>query len=432
MEYLKQKGRVQTQGLEDEKNWACDQALDFSLMLQSLGIQWQPDLLLQLPVYECLEACIRCFKLEAHANPYIELFLDVVWEYSRRNPASVSAFLSFWEKNGESYAVALPENINAIRVMTVHKSKGLEFPVVILPFAGYETKPDKSAFWVEHGLEEAADVPLMHYHFSNSVRYGSENMQADFEHRIKEMELDTKNLLYVATTRARDALFMLSEKPPKNASGAVPQLSTVLYDFALPNLESEVWEIGALPLPDKNKSPEGDSDIGFEPLQSSDWRPRLRMALRADRFWTEEDNESSRQFGNLVHEIFAAIDTAEDLPDHLLQLKRQGILTPEEVNDLEKTLRPLVEHEKLEAFFKPSLKVWKEEGILSPDGSLFRPDRVAQQADGSLLVLDFKTGKPSPSHHEQLFMYRNKLESMGYTVAKAYLVYTQNLNIIES
>ena len=153
---------------------------------------------------------------------YIQYFLDIVLERDIRNQAGISDFLNYWDKNAEKFSIPSPEGTNAVRIMTIHKSKGLEFPVVIFPFAeeDYTRKP-KDKLWLSNE-EEAVELPKILIDNTSSVEGFGEAAKAVYDSKKQEELLDNINVLYVALTRAEEQLYVISQQLKPKKDGEYP------------------------------------------------------------------------------------------------------------------------------------------------------------------------------------------------------------------
>lgn len=173
-------------------------------------------------MYEAVEIIISKFIHPKNKSAYIQYFLDIVIERDIRNQSGISDFLNYWDKNSQKFSIPSPEGKNAVRIMTVHKSKGLEFPVVILPFADedYNKKP-KDKLWLI-AEEDTFGLPKVLIDNSSAVAGYGEDAKLVYEHKKQEDLLDNINVLYVALTRAEEQIYVISRMVETNKEGAYP------------------------------------------------------------------------------------------------------------------------------------------------------------------------------------------------------------------
>ncbi|HSN49212.1 MAG TPA: 3'-5' exonuclease, partial [Flavobacterium sp.] len=204
------------QGMDKEKemefeNWLTN--FDITLSFQDIR---------KKSLYESVELIVSKFLNSQNGNAYVQYFLDIVLERDVRNQAGISDFLNYWDKNAEKFSIPSPEGNNAVRIMTIHKSKGLEFPVVIMPFAeeDYSRSP-KDKLWI---TAEADDFGLSKVLIDNSraVEGFGEQAKLVYDQKSQEELLDNVNVLYVALTRAEEQLYIISQNLKPKKDGEYP------------------------------------------------------------------------------------------------------------------------------------------------------------------------------------------------------------------
>jgi ATP-dependent exoDNAse (exonuclease V) beta subunit len=195
---------------------------DFEKWLLTFDVSLSFEDIRKKSLYEAVEIIISKFVLPLEGNAYVQYFLDIVLERDIRNQAGIADFLSYWDKNAHKFSIPSPEGNNAVRIMTIHKSKGLEFPVVIMPFAeeDYSRKP-KDKLWLD---AEDADlgVPKALIDNSSAVEGFGESASAVFNLKKQEELLDNINVLYVALTRAEEQLYIISQSLNEKKDGEFP------------------------------------------------------------------------------------------------------------------------------------------------------------------------------------------------------------------
>ncbi|WP_304199825.1 exodeoxyribonuclease V subunit beta [Flavobacterium alvei] len=204
------------QGMDKRKesefeNWLMD--FDISLSFQDIR---------KKSLYEAVELIVSKFLRSQNGNAYVQYFLDIVLDRDVRNQAGISDFLNYWDKNAEKFSIPSPEGKNAVRIMTIHKSKGLEFPVVIMPFADEDyAKSPKSKLWIDAEKDEFG-LPKVLVDNSKAVEGFGEAAKSVYVQKSQEELLDNINVLYVALTRAEEQLFVISELVNPKKDGEYP------------------------------------------------------------------------------------------------------------------------------------------------------------------------------------------------------------------
>ena len=183
--------------------------------LNSYGLFFELSKFHQKPFYEKVEEIIRSFQLIHASDAYVQFFLDVVLEQQRKG-TSIQEFLDFWEDKKEKLSIVAPDAKQAVRVMTIHKSKGLEFPVVIFPYDLNIYKQINPKAWLDELPEIFHGFPELLVDYSKSLSYINDKGLHIFNTRREAQELDNFNLLYVALTRSVEQLYIITEHNVKS------------------------------------------------------------------------------------------------------------------------------------------------------------------------------------------------------------------------
>ncbi len=378
---------------------------------------------------------------------YLWKFLDVLNEYVLLKDKLVAGFLQHFNQNRNSYCISSSNQVDAVTISSIHKSKGLEYPVVILPFVNWTFQADSEKIWFELGdqvsedLEMGEDLRLQHI-------YGRVNATEVLafpdlvQQTLKEKEaifLDALNMLYVATTRPKQSLHLLLTVPDmdlhsRTLSTYENSVGRLLYEYAQSNgelvdlplyLQTETeWissyysfsTIEVIPSLDRLTSSNLDKNIHIS-LGKAVSPITLRVnSAKADLYTAASQK---REIGNQLHDILAQLPDMEAWP--YVRAKSKLDLA---------TLETLFESEKVRSFFAKDVLAFKEVDLLCPDGKIIRPDRVNKIGE-ALQVIDFKTGKQKPEHHDQINRYKQTLVDMGYQVTKGVLIYLETGELID-
>ncbi len=383
-----------------------------------------------LPVYDILEQAIACFRLGGDAAAYLVFLLDLVLEIGMAGDASIGTFLEHWELKKKDASLKAPENQNAVRLMTIHQAKGLEFPIVLYPFADSPVSGFRQGkLWVPVPREQYGGFSYLQIGKRKDVpQYGSQAAACYLEEQ-ENTQLDAYNILYVAHTRAEKALFVLSKNPSAKSSSG--QTYADLYQGYLEQKglwrsEQMSYGFGQLPpaeevddLPDTTALPFRYS--GKEALP-------LHMITRSGQEWATGIGEAL-SIGNLIHYAMSMIHTRADLPAAIQRLLREGALRESQEERMEKVLTQITEHPDLTGYFDAGWKVYNERELLIRKAVFLRPDRL-QVRGRSAVLIDYKTGQPRPEHRDQLQEYQEVVSRMGFEVERAILVYINQEQVI--
>jgi len=376
-------------------------------------------------LYEAVEIIISAFINRTKSNAYVQYFLDIVLERDMRSQAGIADFLDYWDKKSDSFSIPSPERNNAVRIISVHKSKGLEFPVVIFPFAEENYgRQRKDRLWLDAEQEEFG-LPKVLIDNSQAVEnYGAE-AQSVYRQKKQEELLDNVNVLYVALTRAEEQLYVISQMVKPNKEGNYPDntasffIEYLIQDGRFDENTME-YEFGR----PERLSEEGEkiSEVMTIAQLSHTLDPKnIKIATREALMWGTRQAEAIN-YGDIVHEILSFVKTKNDIDTAVDIAIEDGMISPFQKTYVREILSSIVEHEQLEAFFATENEIMNEQPILQKSGIIV-PDRMVRARNGEILLLDYKTGRYRPKHENQIDRYRQAIESMGYLVAKKALVY---------
>jgi ATP-dependent exoDNAse (exonuclease V) beta subunit len=397
----------------------------------------------KMTLFDAIESIIDFFGVGNYSwnVPYIIAFMDIILEYSKSKDVDFMSFIDWWELAGEAKSVILPSGLDAIRILTIHKSKGLEFPVVILPFLSWnlDHRPSKRpVIWTKPGMPPFNDLGIVPVKYSSEL---SETIfEADYNAERFHSFLDNVNLLYVAMTRAVDALYGFIPGKPGPLNGIAKIIKEAIQcnnnpagesGFVLSrmlNTERKVFEFGEVPV--KENKRELRKYLTLNSYKVNKRPESLRLKLHAGNYLGMEGERIREMagYGTIMHEVFAGISCRDDIPDAVGNLVLEGKIDAKESTALIERLNDLISDEMVSSWFDPGNVLMKETGILLPSGGIRRPDRIIIR-DGNALVIDFKFGNESPSHEEQISLYRTLLEMMGYVKVEAFLWYVDRKKI---
>lgn len=377
-------------------------------------------------LYEAVEIIISKFILPSEGNAYLQFFLDIVLERDIRNQAGVADFLAFWDKNAEKFSIPSPEGNNAVRIMTIHKSKGLEFPVVIMPFADedYNRKP-KDKLWLD--TEEIdLGVPKALVDNSSAVESFGESASAVFNLKKQEELLDNINVLYVALTRAEEQLYVISQSLKAKNDGEYPNNMASFFIKFLMNEgvydeEKLNYDFGnKIRLSKVSKTLDLVKTI---PVVKEVLNPKnIKIAQREALMWGTHQQEAI-SYGNIVHEILAFVKDKSDIDLAVAKSLENGLITYDQVDKVMQTLKEIVNHPELTICFNGNDTVLNEQTIVQKEGRILKPDRVVFLENKEAFLLDYKTGAVNAKYQHQIQEYQDAIEDLGYKVLKKALVY---------
>ena len=405
---------------------ALYQETDFENWLMSFDVSLSFQNIRKKSLYEAVEVIISKFLNPKISNAYVQYFLDIVLERDIRNQAGISDFLNFWDKNAEKFSIPSPEGTNAVRLMTIHKSKGLEFPVVIFPFAeeDYNRKP-KDKLWL-NAEEQDFGLPKVLIDNSSAVEgFGSAAAEV-YNQKKQEELLDNINVLYVALTRAEEQLYVISnmnlsskgEIPKNNMCGFFINYLGNNGGFDANKLEYEFGNATKLSVAKQHI----DTSKTI-PLVSEILNPKnIKIAQREALMWGTHQQEAI-EYGNVIHEILSFVKIKNDVDLAITKSIENGLITYAQKGTVLNTIQEIVNHSELEICFAEGNEVLNEQTIIQKEGKTIKPDRMVLTKKNEVLLLDYKTGTHSVKYQQQLENYQTAIELMGYKVIKKALIY---------
>ena len=407
------------------------------------GFLSQREVLLTMPLYDLAERLHAIFGLEAlnDQSAYVFAFYDQLASYVNENTADIDSFLAAWDE-GICGKTIQSEDTNGVRILSIHKSKGLEFDYVICPFCDWQLeKQSGNILWCQPTEEPFSDLPLAPVDYSRNQMMGT-IYEKDYLHEHLQNTVDNLNLLYVAFTRACKGLYVFGKRGAKaSRSGLIedclPLVAQEIPEAILSGIEDEKGELQfSLAGDSRNSSNSRSSRNSGQTSENPFLQPaapiavdfrymdsqvNFRQSNRSQAFIeAEESDEIERlnyiQTGSVLHQIFSMIRTTEDIEDALKQLQFEGVLyderiTPERITSM---LRKRLQDPRVADWFSSHWTLFNECTILTmEDGEVKerRPDRV--MTDGKKwVVVDFKFGSPKPEYNDQVQEYMQLIKTM--------------------
>lgn len=393
--------------------------------------------LIRMPVYEVMEEVIRIFNLpetlDFKSMGYLQAFLDIVSRYSAENSLDFSSFLDWWEFNKDEYSLMVPETKPAVKIMSIHKAKGLEFPVVIIPYANWEHKMD-SQLWLHANPSIPTTPPLDIPMPVNSSKILEETFFKDaYLEEQEKVLIDNINLLYVAFTRAVDTLYIIAQRKRKNDNfDRLKELAVPLmtgdneqqghFFFGEPTVKAQEENV-----------PKEVEFVETDRLISNKWYSRITIRRKFTEFWRFEEGYRAerRNWGLLVHQVLSHIHSPKDVPHAISDVLVSGDIEADERDILEQKIGEIFEIAEVREWFDPGYvdmgAVFTESPMITESGVL-RPDRVIVSGD-RVKIIDFKTGAAHEAYVEQMKKYKEAVLAMGYREVEAVLFYLESKEV---
>ncbi len=389
----------------------------------------------KLPLFELTETLIEIFDLGGQVGElsYLQAFQDLVLEFTGRERSDLNSFLEWWELNKKNKSIQVSDQVNAAQILTIHKSKGLQFRYVIVPFCSWNMDHEGYMgpnLWVksDQGIfDKAGYIP---------VRYKSALKETHFNAEYNEERtrayLDNLNLLYVALTRAEEGMTVLAPHPEgvKNMKHSV---AAFMYNGIAQSLElltnwdkaAEVWSSGDFK-PEQKSNHRQTPSVHLSHYQSTSWREKLVIRQSGRDYFgvSTEDSPAveKRNYGIHLHQVFSRIKYKPDVTRVMAEIKSEGWLTPDDVPALEMLIGEMLNHPQISSWFAAEWEVRTEVPILLPGGKESRIDRLLINGNKAV-VIDYKTGNVQKTDQAQVKEYMDTLKAMGFTEVEGHLLY---------
>lgn len=398
--------------------------LEFQKWLTEIEVDFSFQNIRKKALYEATELIISKMIPVAKRNAYVQYFLDLILEHDLKKQSGISDFLYYWENNSEKLSIPSPEGNDAVRIMTIHKSKGLEFPVVIFPFAEENYSQNKGdKIWITTD-ESQVGLPKALVSKNKDVENFGEAAALVYNQKKEEDLLDNINVLYVALTRAEEQLYVISGLVSENSKGELPNnMATFFIEFLGSEFNEKQLEYEFGSNQKVSITKEVVSNALTIPQLSETLHPKnIKIAQRESVMWNTKQQKAI-EYGNIIHEILAFVKTKNDIDLAITKAIENGLIISSQKEEVFATISEIVNHQELEDYFSPNHKVMNEQTIIQKQGAVVKPDRMSISKDKKVFLLDYKTGQHLPKHKTQLENYQKSIEDMGYTVDKKALIY---------
>lgn len=399
-----------------------------------------------LSLFESVERIIGFFSLGSYPgnSAYLNSLQDCVLEFSANNSSEVPLFLEWWATTGSKKSVVLSEQQDSIRVMTIHKSKGLQFNVVILPFLTWQLSHDKNPIiWIKPETAPFNKLGLVPVKYKKSLSFS--HFAEDYNEEKFSSVVDNLNLVYVAFTRAVDCLIGFCPDKAGSHSITVGNVlkDAMVYDaehqndkpiISLPqffNSAKSFFSYGEIPerVEENLKSQLKEVSVpGYEVNTSLN---RLKLKFHGENFLVNmpEEQAVKLNYGKIMHEVFSYISTPDDVQVAVMKLVLEGKIPESGSNELVRKVGDLLSDPIVKEWFEAGSVIIRERDILMASGNTKRPDRVIMKDDKAIIV-DFKFGLEKPGYLNQVRNYRKLMNDMGYKKVEAYIWYVEINKVI--
>jgi len=390
--------------------------------LQALGksgsiLNSQLSILNSLSLYDCCEEALRMLDLDGIETAYTATFLSVVARYTQTHRQDLAEFLQWFDEQKDRLSTSTASDLDAVRLMTIHKAKGLEAPVVMYPILNRREPADP--LWVH--VPEGQGIPLP----AGWVRPGKEEHTLfDEEYATEQFksQLDRINVLYVALTRPKEQLLVYCQQPPASTTTTY---NALLRDYVAEHAGFQEIAPGTFALGETQKCQPDTGQLStlnsqFSTIVFPSWSHRIAIARQADDLFAPAD-DSARLHGNRLHDLLSRLSHSGMAGKILDAYLAAHPCEPDEAEALRQTLATLLADPAAARFFGPAYTAHRETELMA-DGEVLRPDRIVETPE-ALWVVDFKTGTPRPEHRDQVERYCQVLSRMDSRPVQGFLLY---------
>ena len=390
-------------------------------------------------VEEALEELILRYRLHTRTEDiaYIQAIQEQVHTFSASKIADLPLFVKWWEETGRTQSINLPQNSRAITIISIHKSKGLEFEFVLLPFCSWEldsVRPVRRIWCMnnEQGFNQLDYAPLNY-----SSKLTNTIFKKDYLDEHLKAYIDNLNLLYVALTRAKTELYVRPYSPKINKDGSIsmPDIGAFIYSVLA---ETELVDNATMQvaLGEKqcfpSKAGAGQTSVTLQNYPV--FQPGERISIKYKfRDYTEPQQASLSAIdeGKLLHEIFKHIRYAGDVSQAVQQAYLEGLISIREKEAYCAKIEAYISNPQASEWFGPENNIMNERDILFPGGRKTRPDRII--FNGSVVrIIDYKFGQSEENKYlKQVGFYCNTLRKMGFKEVEGYVWYVKSGKIVQ-
>lgn len=420
---------------------------------------WQQhESLLSMPIYSLVELIYRTFELErmSEQSAYICTFYDLLGNFLTENSSDIGGLITEWEDNLKDKTIQSDE-LNGIRLITIHKSKGLEYDHVIIPFCDWKLESSNNVLWCQPTEAPFNAMPLIPINYSPKQMKGTV-YEKDYLYEHLQNTVDNLNLLYVAFTRASKNLFIFGLQGSKEQRSYIIEQVLEQVHQSLPDSrylsrdetdgKEILFQYGELYIANEESGSKETQNIFMAhatpftlPIKAYPGKATFLQSNQSKDFLSGEDEADKKQeyisLGRILHQVFARIHTISDIDKVLKELEFDGLLYDNELTfeRLKQLLHNRLNHPQVASWFDVRWKVFNECTILTVDAETDRvveqrPDKVLMSED-EVIVIDFKFGNPREEYQDQVLRYMSLISSMGYQNVKGYLWFVYSNNIVE-
>lgn len=382
----------------------------------------------QLTLLDTVATLLHTYAIDKESNMYVLRLLDEIHQFIEKNNNQVLSFLNYWKEKKQKISILPTEDTDAVQIMTIHKSKGLEFPVVLMPFVDWSLHPKAGTiFWTENTTFEI-DNPALPISYVKAL--DDSDFSNAYQHETQISIVDNINNLYVAFTRAENELYLYSKNPKENKNNTttsdVKNVSDLLRQSLMKSemlnayfIDSNTYQLGSKPLVQKKQYNSFNTNFNFSNI-ISDNQYMLTVPAYSD---------DSIKKGEIIHELAMHIDDEKKIETKLVAIKEKYQLDEQSIAVYKKIHTSITNLLHKHQMLKSEYKYYYEKDLIF-NNAIIRAD-LAIEAPNEIFIIDYKTGQEEPKHQQQLLMYKNAYAKIFSKPTKAYLLYSDLMYLKE-
>ena len=373
-----------------------------------------------LDIYDAVEYAISNFNFIKTSDVYVIHFLDIIFNFSIKKENNIYSFINYWDENHEELCISMPEKIDALKVLTIHKAKGLEFPVVIIPFLDepFISKRITNHIWFPIQKNNLKDFEWGLVNFSDKLKEMGSVGEETYKYHKKLLEYDAMTILYVAMTRPKKELHIISKDTNQINSLSYSSLF-ISYCQNLKSNNNGEFEWGKINFNKDLNKEDLREDFTLDIDSNLNWKNKVNFDLNESKF------EHKRIKGLLLHQILSQINGIDDIDFVLKSYNDKKIFDDFNIQTLKTQISKIFNHKKLKNLFNSQYKTYNEKEILNPKGKILRPDKIIFLKNKTVLI-DFKSGKFKKDDIIQMREYEESLKEMNYNNIEKILIYIKD------
>ncbi|WP_430932731.1 UvrD-helicase domain-containing protein [Saccharicrinis sp. 156] len=432
--------KEKTGTVEVGKHFDFDEEIGFA----KKEFDWINELLTQRqkPLLELVELLAHKLpgEIKEKQGVFIQALINCTNQFIKDHYPDLTAFIDWWDDKGIREAVAVPDDQDAIKIMTIHKSKGLEFKVVIVPYCNWKLDSEikSNIIWCRPNKAPFDQIKLLPVTYTSQLR-NTIFKEEYFQERLYQY-VDSLNLLYVALTRCCEVLVTFGNTPSKNSKGELKSVSDLMY-YAINHHqmtekngyidlagswdgENGLFSYGKIPEQVLNDKKE--QEILSETLKpfSNKLLSDENIAIKTDSdgYFSSDGGQSKVNYGKVMHEAFEFIQTIDDIDIALTRMIFEGKISKSDKEILKEQIAELVSKPDTKEWFNPEHRAKAENAILTKNGT-YRPDRVVF-LNNEVHIIDYKFGDiEEPKYEKQVSQYIRHVKKMGHPNVKGFIWY---------